>query len=266
MKLPWILDELWRRDPALATGGWLMVAGLIVATAAAPFDNGLITGVNPWIKPMKFFASIGIFLWTVAWFMPETDTRLARRVTVIRWTILLAMSVEMALIAMQAARGTTSHFNVRSFFDATVFNVMGVMIVLNTIAVGVLLTTLRRITSLERAAYLWGVRLGLGLFVLGSLTGFFMVANMGHSVPGPDGGPGLPFVNWSTTAGDLRVAHFVGLHALQIVPLVGYLLDRRGQASPAARAAAVSALAAAWLVVVLVVLGLAFQGRPLIAL
>ena len=81
---------------------------------------------------------------------------------------------------------------------------------------------MRRDTPPERAGYLWGVRLGLAVFVVGSLLGFVLVANQGHSVPGPDGGPGLPFVNWSLDRGDLRIAHFIGLHALQALPLLGF--------------------------------------------
>ena len=109
------------------------------------------------------------------------------------------------------------------------------------------------------------MRLGLAVFVVGSLLGFVLVANQGHSVPGPDGGAGLPFVNWSLDRGDLRIAHFIGLHALQALPLLGFLLDRTA-AAPAVRLTTVAGVAVAWLVVAGVTLVLALAGRPLIAL
>jgi hypothetical protein len=254
--------ELHRRDRVLALSGWLMIAGLLAASAAALIDTRLVLGINPWIKPMKFFSSIAIFLWTMAWFMAETDARYQRRLRLIRWTMVLAMVGEVVLISMQAARGTTSHFNIQTMFDAAVFQVMGVMIVLNSLAVAWFLTTLRPVTR-ERAGYLWGIRVGLVLFVIGSFQGFMMVANMGHGIPGPDGGPGLPFVNWSTTGGDLRVAHFIGLHALQVLPLVGFALDRMAP-TQARRAWTVRIVALVWLAAMVVALMLAVAGRPLL--
>jgi len=255
--------QLHRRDRVLALSGWLMVAGLLMASVAALFDTRLVLGINPWIKPIKFFSSIAIFLWTMAWLMAETDARHQRRLILIRWTMVVSMLGEIGLISMQAARGTTSHFNIQTPFDIAVFNAMGIMIVANSLAVAWFITALRPVTS-DRAGYLWGIRAGLLLFVIGSFQGFMMVANMGHGIPGPDGGPGLPFVNWSTTGGDLRIAHFIGLHALQMLPLVGFVADR-GWSAVSARPRLVQGAAVVWLAAMVVALMLALAGRPLLA-
>ena len=263
MSIAAVFAELQRRDRVLAFGGWLMVAGLLAAAVAFAFDTRLILGINPWIKPIKFLSSIAIFLWTMAWFMAETDARHRGRLARIRWTMMLTMVGEIVLISMQAARGTTSHFNIRTPFDAAVFNAMGLMIVANSLAAAWFLTTLRPVTS-DRAGYLWGIRAGLAVFVLGSFEGFMMVAHMGHAVPGPDGGPGLPFVNWSTTGGDLRIAHFLGLHALQVLPLVGAAADRVWAATPA-RHRLVQTAALLWLAAFVTLVVIALAGRSLLS-
>lgn len=265
-----MIAELRARDPLLFWAGALMVLLFVVVTLLSISDNRLILGINPWIKPMKFLASITILLWTTAWFMPETEPDLVRR-ALVRWTITSAMVIEIALIIMQAARGTTSHFNERTQFDLTVFNIMGIMITVSTIAMMLFLWILRRDTPSARAGYIWGVRLGVGLFVMASWLGFTMVANSGHAIPGPDGGPGLPFVNWSVEMGDLRTAHFFGMHAMQALPLLGFVLDRTlgdDQPSdfiPTARHVVIAA-GILWLVVTGALLAIALLGRPLMAL
>ncbi len=255
------LRELHRRDRALSAAGWLMAAGLVAAVGLSLVDTRTILGINPWIKPMKFFASLTFFLWTMAWFMPETEARLATRLAVARWTFIGAMVGEIVLIVLQAARGTTSHFNHATPLDAAIFNAMGFMIVANTIAVALFARSLRPATDHTRAGYLLGIRLGLWVFIAGSLIGFVMVSNNSHAVPGPDGGPGLPFVNWSTTMGDVRIAHFIGLHALQVLPLVGFVTDRVRPAATSRRL--VSALGVLWTGVVAAALWLALAGVPL---
>lgn len=261
-----ILRELRRRDPLLTAAGLLMAAGFGVALASSFIDTRTILGINPWIKPMKFFSSVAIFLWTMAWFMPEADPRHARRLMIIRWTMVVTMAGELALISLQAARGTTSHFNISTRFNAIVFQTMGMMILANSGAVAAFLLSLRRDVPATRAGYLRGLRLGLLIFVVGSLEGFMMVANQAHTVPRPDGGPGLPFVNWSTTGGDLRIAHFLALHALQLLPLGGHWLDRAWPAAPAVRARGISIVAVVWAAMVAMALWQAISGRPLVAL
>ena len=49
-----------------------------------------------------------------------------------------------------------------------------------------------------------------------------MGCRMSHTIGGPDGGNGLPVVNWSRQYGDPRIAHFIGIHALQVLPVLAW--------------------------------------------
>jgi hypothetical protein len=256
--------EVHRRSPALSITGWTNVALLVVMLLAAPFDARQVVGINPWIKPLKFAVSIAIYVWTIAWFVAYADTS-PRVKRTIAGAIATAMLIEIACIALQAARGTTSHYNVATAFDIAVFNAMGFFILVNTVCVGWLTAlAFARMRHVSPRAYLWGIRLGLLVLLAGSLEGAIMIGNMAHSVGVPDGGPGLPFVNWSTQGGDLRAAHALGLHALQILPLAGWGIGRRLEERSAVRVFA--AVAALYVLAFAGLFWMALQGRPLVAL
>ncbi len=253
-----LIAETFRRNRLLAAVGVAHFVLFLLLIPAALLDPTRILGLNRWIKPMKFAISIAIFAITMAWLLSYLE-RSRRAVAAISRIIAFTMTGEMVLIGMQALRGVRSHFNIDSPFDAAVFSTMGALILVNTFAAGYAWLLFVRKPATIGGAHLSGVRLGLAIFVFASFVGALMAARGAHSIGVHDGSPGLPFVNWSTGGGDLRVAHFVGMHALQALPLLGWLLDRRRKRG--ARAwVQVSALVFAAATTVLVIQALA--GKP----
>ena len=258
--------ELRRRNRVLSSLGWLHLAALAVVAFVAPFDTRTVTGLNPWIKPAKFLVSITVYVWTLAWLLDYLSSY-RRAVRVITWGTVVVFVGEMTCIITQAARGEVSHYNVKTPFDAAVFSTMGLLILVNTLLVLLTLALFARPTARLAPAYLWGIRLGLLLFFLGSLEGTVMISHMAHTVGLPDGGPGLPFVNWSTRAGDLRVAHFLAFHALQLLPLAGHFLSTRWAAVARRRQVTyIFCLALAYTLFTALLFWQALRGQPLVGL
>ncbi|WP_375419001.1 hypothetical protein [uncultured Hymenobacter sp.] len=254
------LRILHRVNPALSGTGWLNVALAAGALVLLPLDQRLVTGLLVWWKPLKFALSVTAFVWTLAWLLADLPAAGQRSVRRLSWGIAGCMAVEQAVIFTQAARGTTSHYNVGSALDGVLFGLMGVFIVLATGLTVWALSLVWRHRPHGPAGYVWGLRLGLLVFVVGSVLGGFMIHRGQHTVGAPDGGPGLPGLGWSTRAGDLRAAHFLGMHALQALPLLGWALSRWVPR----RAALLTGLgAAAYAALVAGLLGLALAGTPL---
>jgi hypothetical protein len=211
-----------------------MAIAAVVALVGIFADARILTGVPIWLKPFKFAVSLGLYGLTLAWML----SLLPRRSRVAEWaaTVIVAVGfAEMLIIVGQVIRGQTSHYNETTPFNAALWQAMGTSIMVLFIAHFVIgIAVLRRPLADRAAAY--AVRLGLGLSLLGMLAAVPMVLPSrapgtegiagAHSVGVADGGPGLPLVGWSTVGGDLRIGHFVGLHALQALPLLAILLSR----------------------------------------
>ena len=210
----------------LAWGVWWNVGLLTLSLAAMPVDRRTILGLNPWVKPVKFDVSVIVFLVTMAlllWALGDAPQWGSAKVW-LGWGFGIAMIVEDTVIALQSARGVRSHMNFSTPLDGALFGVMGVFILLNTLLAAWLLFAWCRTDAGLPPAVVWGIRLGLLMLLAGSVEGVYMVLHGAHTVGAPDGTPGLEFVNWSTRYGDLRIAHFFALHALQIFPLAGMAL------------------------------------------
>jgi hypothetical protein len=236
-----VAARLWRTSPPLTFVGLLMVPALVGALIGLAADSRLITGAPAWMKPAKFSASIAIYCLTLAWVFSYLPAWRRTR-TVVGWISALVFLIEIAIIDLQAWRGTSSHFNTATTLDMALFSTMGVAIFVQTFTSVAVALALWRQTFADRALG-WALRAGMTLTIVAALTGGLMTTptlsqvdearttgrmprSGAHTVGAPDGGPGLPVTNWSVDHGDLRVPHFIGLHALQILPLVALVLAR----------------------------------------
>lgn len=278
--------ELWRRifgtERFLTLSVIVSVILLVGTIVLSIFDSRLVTGAPVWVKPMKFAISITLYTGTLAWLLSYVEGH-PRLVRWIGGLTALGFLVEYVGIFVQAARGVRSHFNVGTPFDAIIFGFMGwfVMVIwVMNIVTAVLLVR----QKMDNQPFAWALRLGLVVTAVGGILGFLMTSPTpdqlsameagevvtivgAHSVGVADGGPGLPFVGWSTEGGDVRPAHFVGLHALQLIPLLGIFVNRRfsKRLSDGRRTVLVVTGGLGYLGMVLLLLWQALRAQPLIA-
>jgi len=237
-----LLRSAFAVNPALTILAVTMLITFVAALVGIFIDHRVITGAPAWLKPAKFAISVSIYCFTFVWMLGFVGNR-PRLVRLLASVTAASLIVEMVVILTQATRGTTSHFNQTTPLNTALWFTMGAFIVLVWM-MNLLLAIMLLLQRMPDRSIAWSLRLGLLISAIGMATAFFMVIPTpeqaariargstphivgAHSVGVTDGGPGLPVLAWSTVGGDLRVAHFVGLHALQVLPFLGWLLTRR---------------------------------------
>ncbi len=270
-----MLQQIYNNDPAMTTLAFVLLALCVPCVAGIFLDTRQLNGAPVWMKPGKFAVSIAIYLLSIAFMRgylriwPEWVAVASGATT---WMLLL----EWVLIAVQAGRGKASHFNVGKPLDAAILSAMAGGIAIVWVASVFYAVALFRQPFLDPVLGT-ALRLGMVLTVLGSASGRAMIGPTplqleeasvtgrlavagAHTVGAPDGGPGLPVTNWSTQHGDLRVPHFLGLHAMQFLLLVGWWAGR-AFAAPIA-VLLLEALAGAYLLLFLSLFRQARRGIP----
>ncbi|KPC61459.1 hypothetical protein ADL29_24675 [Streptomyces chattanoogensis] len=226
------------RYRSLLAFSWAMAATAVVSAVGLVVDDRVLVGSPIWFKPFKFSLSFAAYGLTLAW-MLSRRTAPSRAGRWAAHSVVASGLVEMAVITGQTIRGRRSHFNTETPLDQGLFVVMGVTIAVLWTGTLVIAVLLFRARLGDRAAT-WAIRLGLLLALAGLLLGGLMVlptpeqlatdgavrTTLGaHSVGVPDGGPSMPLTGWNTTGGDLRIPHFLGMHALQALPLFLYGIE-----------------------------------------
>jgi hypothetical protein len=248
------LQELKSRNESLFYFGMICLLFSFVFLMLAKISNVQVFNVSAWYKPFKFAFSTFLYAWAMAWYcayLPQFNINL------FNWSIIILLGFEIIYIAIQAQRGQLSHFNISTSFYATMYSLMAFAagaVTIYTAYIGILFFK-GDFTDLP-TYYLWSIRLGIIIFVVFCFEGFVMGSKLTHTIGGPDGGAGLPLLNWSTKFGDPRIAHFIGMHALQVLPFLSFHVFKNTKATVA--------LASVYAILATFTLIQALQGKPLI--
>lgn len=226
-----MIYKLFQRNPLLAWLGTMFFVCALVLLLFLPGFEKQVLGINALYKPLKFAISLCIFIWTMAWYSPVfKDNAYVKRMS---FLVVITAIYEQTVITWQAASGRMSHFNRETVIDAALFALMGILIVILTayIAKGALI--IRKQPGALSMPYQLAVFNGLMLFVLAGCIGGVMSVLNTHAIGGEMGGKGIFFFNWRIEGGDLRISHFIGMHALQLLPWIACKVQAHMSASVA---------------------------------
>lgn len=260
------LAELIARHRPLALYGLALLMLALIGAAMQMVDTRVLaSGVNVWVKPVKFLVSIGVFALTAAWFFgyirPERRRAFLPRLSVVM--LIVAGTLELLWIGWQAGNGLESHFNNDSPFYNMMYGLMGLFaLILIGSTLPLAWEIARRPATGLRPDFVAAVAIGLILtLLLGGGLGGYMSAQPGHSV-GVTGGQ-VALFGWNRSGGDLRIAHFLGIHAQQAIPILGMLIA--GLSAPR-RWTVLAAGTLAYVGVTIAIFAQAVAGRPLLPL
>ena len=248
------IHQLRYRNETLFWYGLICLVFSAVCIVLTRYSNTQVYNVNAWYKPFKFAFSTFLFVWAMAWYcyyLPNFNIK------VFNWSVIILLGFEIFYIALQAGKGQLSHYNVSSPVYSALYSMMALaasIVTLYTAYVGILFFT-NSFPELPNY-YLWAIRLGIIIFVIFSFEGFAMGSRLNHSVGALNDNSNWFILGWSKTVGDLRVSHFIGMHALQVLPVLSYYVFKNTKLT--------IVLSFIYLVLAVLTLIQALQGRPLI--
>ena len=215
-------------DSALGWATGFALALIPLSLALLILDPRILDGEALWLKPLKFQISMAVLTGTLLLAVMASGLGQSLWVRIPAIAVAATAFYELFFLNMQASRGVRSHFNADTLFDRVGGAIMaggaGVLVLgAALIGAAILVALVAKGRLLEEPVTL---ALGLGLVIggwLGGLTGGAIGANHGPFV-GAAHGPFVPLFGWSLTGGDLRIAHFIGLHMMQALPAAALIL------------------------------------------
>lgn len=247
------IHELKFRNSTLFYYGFICLAVAVAFLVLAQTTNTQVYGVNAWYKPLKFSLSTFLFSWAMAWYcyyLPNFNINL------FNWTVIVLLGFEIVYISIMAGIGQTSHYNLSTPFYSALFSLMALAATLVTLYTAYVGFLFFKGSFLQLPDYyVWAIRLGILIFVIFSFEGFAMGSKLSHTVGAINDNSNLFIIGWSKTVGDLRVSHFIGMHALQILPLASFYIFKSTKAT--------ILMSVLYGLLAIVTLVQALQGKPL---
>lgn len=224
----------WRTYRECASSWFYTTVAFLLLTIffllASATDYRLFNEISVWSKPFKFALSFAVYFATLlifARYLPLGYLRkgMGRLIAV---SITFVALGEMAYLTIQSALGEASHFNSTTSFHALMYVLMGIgatWLVAAPLGLGWVIGR----NSAKNNPMVLSIIIGLALtFILGGGFGGYLSSQTNHWVnAAATDANGILLFNWATDGGDLRVAHFFGLHAMQAVPLFALLLPKK---------------------------------------
>lgn len=250
----YFIQQLKHRNETLFYFGLLCLVLSFIFITLTKYTNTQVYNVNAWYKPFKFALSTFLFTWAMAWYcyyLPNFNIKL------FNWSVIILLGFEIFYIAFHANKGQLSHYNLSSPVYAALYSMMALAATLATLFtayVGILFFT-NSFTELSNY-YVSAIRFGIIIFVIFSFEGFTMGSRLNHSVGALNNNSNWFIIGWSKTVGDLRVSHFIGMHALQVLPTLSYYVLKNTKLT--------IGLSVVYGLLALLTLIQALQGKPLI--
>jgi hypothetical protein len=248
------IQQLKHRNETLFYYGLLCLVLSFIFIILTKYTNTQVYNVNAWYKPFKFAFSTFLFAWAMAWYcyyLPNFN------IALFNWSVIILLGFEIFYIAFQANKGQLSHYNLSTPVYSALYSMMAIaatLVTLYTAYIGLLFFT-NKFPELPNY-YVWAIRLAIIIFVIFSFEGFAMGSRLNHSVGALNDNSNWFIVGWSKTVGDLRVSHFIGMHALQLLPILSYYVLKNAKFT--------IGLSIIYGLLALLTLIQALKGRPLI--
>lgn len=272
----------WRTNKAMTLFFLSTFVFLGLGVVGMLFDPRQVLNAPTWAKDVKFSVSLLFYTSTMLWMFSYIRINARLKSFVLTGSAIILFS-EMLLIVVQGARAVPMHFNVSTPLDATLWTSMSISI-MTFYVINIMGFILFLRQPMADRTLAWSLKLGMLIMLVGFGIAFMMtgptagqLADMehglaptligAHTVGAPDGSSGLPLLGWSTIYGDLRIAHFVGLHGPQALALFGFaltLVAKRpaNRLTETHRLLLIAGAFAAYLAVVLLVTWQALRRQP----